>query len=65
MSTAIDEAAVDPARIAALTAAENAKLVERTRRSGEYFARAGAVMPGGVPSQFQKSDPWPVYVERG
>ena len=22
-------------------------------------------MPGGVPSQFQKSDPWPVYVERG
>ena len=22
-------------------------------------------MPGGVPSQFQKSDPWPVYVKRG
>ena len=22
-------------------------------------------MPGGVPSQFQKNDPWPVYVERG
>ena len=22
-------------------------------------------MPGGVPSQFQKSDPWPVYIERG
>jgi glutamate-1-semialdehyde 2,1-aminomutase len=65
MTTALDEAAVDPARIAALTAAEKAKLVERTRRSGEYFARAGAVMPGGVPSQFQKSDPWPIYVERG
>ena len=22
-------------------------------------------MPGGVPSQFQRNDPWPVYVERG
>jgi glutamate-1-semialdehyde 2,1-aminomutase len=65
MTTALDEAAIDPARIAALTAAEKAKLVERTRRSGELFARAAAVMPGGVPSQFQKSDPWPVYVERG
>jgi glutamate-1-semialdehyde 2,1-aminomutase len=58
-------AAVDPARVAALTEREKAKLVERTRRSGEYFARASAVMPGGVPSQFQKNDPWPVYIERG
>jgi len=39
--------------------------VERTRRSGEYFARASRVMPGGVPSQFQCGDPWPVYIERG
>ena len=22
-------------------------------------------MPGGVPSQFQKNDPWPMYLERG
>src|ERR671915_1222614 len=65
MTTALDEAAIDPARIAALTAAEKAKFVERTRRSGELFARAGAVMPGGVPSQFQKNDPWPVYLSRG
>jgi glutamate-1-semialdehyde 2,1-aminomutase len=65
MSIALDETAIDPARVAALTAAEKTTLVERTRRSGEYFARAGAVMPGGVPSQFQKNDPWPVYVERG
>jgi glutamate-1-semialdehyde 2,1-aminomutase len=65
MTTALDEAALDPARIAALTAAEKDKLVERTRRSGDYFARAGAVMPGGVPSQFQRNDPWPVFVERG
>ena len=38
---------------------------ERTARSGEYFERASGVMPGGVPSQFQKNDPWPVYIERG
>jgi glutamate-1-semialdehyde 2,1-aminomutase len=65
MTTALDEAAIDPARVAALTEAEKAKLFERTRRSGEYFNRARTVMPGGVPSQFQKHDPWPVYVERG
>ena len=22
-------------------------------------------MPGGVPSSFQRNDPWPVYIERG
>jgi glutamate-1-semialdehyde 2,1-aminomutase len=65
MTTTLAETAVDPARVAALTEREKAKLAERTRRSGEYFARASAVMPGGVPSQFQKSDPWPVYLERG
>ena len=58
-------AAVDPARVAAVTEREKATLVERTRRSGEYFARASSVMPGGVPSQFQTNDPWPVYIERG
>ena len=65
MTTTLDETAVDPARVAALTEREKTRLAERTRRSGEYFARAARVMPGGVPSQFQKSDPWPVYVERG
>src|ERR671918_1941058 len=65
MTIALDEAAIHPARIAALTAAEKARLVERTAASGRMFARAAAVMPGGVPSQFQKSDPWPVYLERG
>jgi glutamate-1-semialdehyde 2,1-aminomutase len=65
MTSTLDQTAADPARIAALTEREKARLIERTRRSGEYFARASAVMPGGVPSQFQKNDPWPVYVERG
>jgi len=65
MTPTLAETAVDPARVAALTEREKAKLVERTRRSGEYFARASTVMPGGVPSQFQRADPWPVYLERG
>jgi glutamate-1-semialdehyde 2,1-aminomutase len=65
MSITPAETAIDPARVAALTEREKARLVERTRRSGEYFQRASAVMPGGVPSQFQKNDPWPVYIERG
>jgi glutamate-1-semialdehyde 2,1-aminomutase len=55
----------DPARVQALTERERAKLRARTARSGEYFKRAAAVMPGGVPSQFQSADPWPVYLERG
>jgi glutamate-1-semialdehyde 2,1-aminomutase len=65
MSITPAETAIDPGRVAALTEREKARLVERTRRSGEYFERASAVMPGGVPSQFQKNDPWPVYIERG
>ena len=51
--------------VSALTDREKARLVERTRRSGEYFERAHAVMPGGVPSSFQRNDPWPTYIERG
>src|ERR687895_2353775 len=65
MTTALDEAALDPARIAALTAAEKAKFVDRSQRSREHFERARKAMPNGVPSSFQANDPWPVYVERG
>src|SRR3954449_9809552 len=51
--------------VASLTEREKARLVDRTRRSGEYYERAHAVMPGGVPSSFQRNEPWPVYIERG
>ena len=51
--------------VAALTEREKGRLLERTRRSGEYFERARQVMPGGVPSSFQRNDPWPTYIERG
>jgi glutamate-1-semialdehyde 2,1-aminomutase len=56
---------IDAARVAALMERERARLRERTARSGEYYARAAAVMPGGVPSQFQRHDPWPTYLTRG
>ena len=56
---------IDRDRVATLMEREQARLRERTAGSGEMFTRASAVMPGGVPSQFQKSDPWPVYLTRG
>ena len=56
---------IDRERIAALTEREQRRLTDRTQRSGEYFERARAVMPNGVPSSFQSNDPWPVYIERG
>src|SRR4051794_250812 len=56
---------IDPVRVTELMDRERALLHARTVRSGEYFRRASAVMPGGVPSQFQKHDPWPTYLVRG
>jgi glutamate-1-semialdehyde 2,1-aminomutase len=58
-------ATIDRDRVAALTERQRSILRERTRASGERFERARAVMPAGVPSQFQCNDPWPVYLERG
>jgi glutamate-1-semialdehyde 2,1-aminomutase len=56
---------IDRDRVAALAERQRAIYRERTARSGELFARASRVMPGGVPSSFQRNDPWPVYLERG
>src|SRR3954463_15841781 len=56
---------IDRARVAALTERQRAILLERTRQSGAYYERAKGVMPAGVPSQFQRNEPWPVYLERG
>ena len=64
-ATAPIPASIDRDRVASLTEHMRAVYRERTARSGEYFERASRVMPGGVPSQFQKNDPWPVHIERG
>jgi glutamate-1-semialdehyde 2,1-aminomutase len=58
-------ATIDRDRVAALTERQRAILLDRTAESGRTYTRAAEVMPGGVPSQFQKNDPWPVYIERG
>src|SRR5215217_4606737 len=64
-ATAPIPASIDRDRVASLTEQMRTVYRERTAHSGEYFERASGVMPGGVPSQFQKNDPWPVYIERG
>ncbi|HEY8002162.1 MAG TPA: aspartate aminotransferase family protein [Solirubrobacterales bacterium] len=56
---------IDRERVAKLTGRELAKLTERTQQSKQRFDRGVQVMPGGVPSSFQMSEPWPVYLERG
>jgi glutamate-1-semialdehyde 2,1-aminomutase len=56
---------IDPARVNSLKEREQARLRKRTHNSAEYFTRAKDVMPGGVPSSFQRAEPWPTYLERG
>jgi glutamate-1-semialdehyde 2,1-aminomutase len=56
---------IDRDRVNTLMERERARLRERTARSGEYFTRASVVMPAGVPSSFQRNDPWPTYLDRG
>jgi glutamate-1-semialdehyde 2,1-aminomutase len=58
-------ARIDRDRVAALAERQRAIHRERTGGSARMFERAAAVMPGGVPSSFQRNDPWPVYLERG
>ena len=58
-------ARIDRDRVAELTRRQRAILRERTAGSGRMYARAAAVMPGGVPSSFQRNEPWPVYLARG
>src|SRR3954464_7866661 len=64
-ATAPIPASIDRDRVASLTEQMRTVYRERTARAGEYFGGGSGVMPGGVPSQFQKNDPWPVYIERG
>ncbi len=65
--TTIEPAAarIDRRRVAELSERQRAILRERTAGSGRMYERAVAVMPGGVPSSFQRNDPWPVYLRRG
>src|SRR4051795_9478028 len=64
---AVESASVelDRRRIRELTASEEARLNERTPRSGEMFARADRVLAAGVASSYQLREPWPIYLEHG
>jgi len=64
MSTT-SHAQIDRARIAELTAREEARLNERTTASRAMYDRADKVLSGGVASSYQLRDPWPIYLERG
>ncbi len=57
--------AIDDERVASLTEQQMETYRGRTGTSSEYFQRARKVMPNGVPSSFQATDPWPVYIARG
>jgi glutamate-1-semialdehyde 2,1-aminomutase len=65
MTTTEPAARIDPARVAELAERQRAIHRERTAASGRMYERASSVMPGGVPSSFQRNDPWPVYLKRG
>jgi len=65
MSTGVAPIQIDRARVKELTERESKRLDEATSASKAMFARARAVMPGGVPSSYQVREPWPIYLERG
>jgi glutamate-1-semialdehyde 2,1-aminomutase len=56
---------LDRERIRLLTEREDARLNERTPRSGEMFDRANRVLAAGVASSYQLRDPWPIYLSHG
>jgi glutamate-1-semialdehyde 2,1-aminomutase len=53
------------ARAAEIVASENPKLFQRTSGSKTLYERALKSLPGGVSSNFQAGDPYPIYLERG
>lgn len=55
---------LDPARIAALAAEQEALLNSRTQKSKAMFESAKHLV-NGVASAYQSRDPWPIYIERG
>jgi glutamate-1-semialdehyde 2,1-aminomutase len=56
---------IDRARLRDLIDRERGRLLDRTQGSQDYFDRARAVMPRGVPSSFQAADPRPIYLSHG
>jgi len=53
------------ARAAEIADRENKVLLDRTPESAKLHERAVKSLPGGVSSNFQGHDPYPVYLQRG
>jgi glutamate-1-semialdehyde 2,1-aminomutase len=53
------------ARAAEIADRETAILLDKTPVSKELYERAIKSLPGGVVSNFQVSDPYPIYLQRG
>ncbi|MEX0985815.1 MAG: aspartate aminotransferase family protein [Actinomycetota bacterium] len=53
------------ARAAEIAASETERLLARTGASKTLFERATKSLPGGVVSNFQVGDPYPIYLEKG
>ncbi len=56
---------VDSNRVAELTAREEAQFRQARPRSQQLVERARMHSPGGVPSSFQDSPPFPIFIDRG
>jgi glutamate-1-semialdehyde 2,1-aminomutase len=56
---------IDRGRLEELTAREQKRLDDSTRKSGEMYTWAQRSLSGGVSSSYQNRDPWPIYLDRG
>jgi glutamate-1-semialdehyde 2,1-aminomutase len=56
---------IDRGRIEELTAKEQKRLDDSTRKSGEMYEWARRTLAGGVASSYQVRDPWPIYITEG
>jgi glutamate-1-semialdehyde 2,1-aminomutase len=56
---------LDRARIATLAAREQQRLDERTPKSRDMFERARKTLVGGIASNYQHREPWPIYLSHG
>src|SRR4051794_32630352 len=56
---------IDRARVQRRTEELRRELLDRTPGSDQWYERARAVMPRGVPSSFQAADPRPTYLSHG
>jgi glutamate-1-semialdehyde 2,1-aminomutase len=65
MTTSPNSQPVDPRRIAELTEREEQAFKAARQKSQALVHRAQRHSPGGVPSSFQDSPPFPIFIDRG